>query len=68
MSINWNEFRNDTAVKIFTAMMLNESFSQRIAHPKYGDGMVKEALCIRARTYADSLVKELKEHPFVENK
>ena len=66
--INWNKFRDDAAVKFFSAMLSNESLYNRLLNnSRFSTENIDDTLCHRALGYANKLTTKLKENRFEEN-
>lgn len=67
MEYDWDEFRNQAAVKVLTALVSNSEAQRQYRGDKDFQkiGNIQEVLALAAGMYADALVKVLREHPVV---
>lgn len=65
---NWNDFRDDTAVKFFAAMLSNDILLNKLNNNPYSMESFEDILTKRAYRYANKLTKTLKENKFEEEK
>ena len=63
---NWNDFRDNAAVKFFAAMLSNDTLVNKLSNNLYSMESLEDTLTKRAYRYANKLKKTLKENKFEE--